>query len=89
MADGVLLAGEEDLDEVRAARAIVEEGRAASGRAGRPRIITYAEVDPAVPDLRATLLSLAEDLSAAGADAVAFHGTAASPDPRPFLDALG
>ncbi|WP_309067525.1 LLM class flavin-dependent oxidoreductase [Microbacterium sp.] len=88
LADGVLLTGEEDLDGLRAARAIVEEGRASSGREGRPRVITYAEVDPSRSDLRGTLLSLAEDLAAAGADAVAFHGTASSPDPRPFLDAL-
>jgi alkanesulfonate monooxygenase SsuD/methylene tetrahydromethanopterin reductase-like flavin-dependent oxidoreductase (luciferase family) len=88
LADGVLLAGEEDLDEVRAARKIAEEGRAASGRDGRIRLITYAEVDPTRSDLRGALLSRAEELAAAGADAVAFHGTAASPDPRPFLDAL-
>ncbi|WP_203136837.1 LLM class flavin-dependent oxidoreductase [Microbacterium sp. JZ31] len=88
LADGVLLTGEEDLDGLRAARAIVDEGRAASGREGRARVITYAEVDPTGTDLRGTLLSRAEELAAAGADAVAFHGTAASPDPRPFLDAL-
>ncbi|WP_345751775.1 LLM class flavin-dependent oxidoreductase [Microbacterium rhizophilus] len=88
LADGVLLTGDSGADGVRAARPIVDEGRAASGRDGRTRVITYAEVDPRQPGLRDALLSRAEALAAAGADAVAFHGTADAPDPRPFLDAL-
>lgn len=88
LADGVLLVGDTDAEALRAARAIVEEGRAASGRDGLPRVITYAEVDPAQPDLRGVLRARAEELAAAGADAVAFHGTFDAPDPRPLLDAL-
>lgn len=88
LADGVLLTGGTDPDALRAARAIIDEGRAASGRGGRARVITYAEVDPALPDLRGELRSRAEQLAAAGADGVVFHGTQASPDPRPLLDAL-
>lgn len=89
LADGVLLTGGTDADAVRAAAAIVAEGRAASGRGGTARIIVYTELDPTRPKLRDAMLTRAEELGAAGADAVAFQTTAEAPDPRPLLDALG
>ena len=88
LGDGVLLTGDTDVEALRAARAIVDEARAAAGREGRARVIVYTALDPGRSDLRDAVLRRTDELAAAGADAVAFHGTASSPDPRPFLDVL-
>lgn len=88
LADGVLLTAESDPEDVRAARAIVDEGRALSGRAGRTRLIVYTEVDPVGPSLPDRLRDRAAALSEAGADAVSFEAPASRPDPTPFIAAL-
>ncbi|WP_221583398.1 LLM class flavin-dependent oxidoreductase [Microbacterium sp. G2-8] len=88
LADGVLLTAESDESAVRAARTIVDEGRAASGRDGRTRLIVYTEVDPLGPSLAVRLRDRAALLGEAGADAVSFEAPASHPDPTPFIEAL-
>ncbi|MFE6734902.1 LLM class flavin-dependent oxidoreductase [Microbacterium sp. NPDC057650] len=91
LGDGVVLSASEERDEaavVRAAKEIVGEGAAHSGRVGRPRIIVYTELDPGLDALEARIADRVGALAEAGADSVVLHGTADAPDPRPYLDAL-
>ncbi|MGI6877360.1 LLM class flavin-dependent oxidoreductase [Microbacterium sp. gxy059] len=86
--DGVILDSTMSIDALPAARAAVDEGRAAAGRPGRSRVVVYAEVDTQQDALAARIEDRVGALAEAGADAVVLHGTGAHPDPRPHLDAL-
>lgn len=88
LGDGVVLSGGTSPDDVRAAREIIDEGYAASGRAGRSRVTVYVPVDTTAPDLRGRLRERAAEFGAAGADAVSFEAPSDAPDPRPIIDAL-
>lgn len=86
--DSVLLDASIDVEGLRRAREIIDEGHAASGRGGRARVRVYTELDPRSDALESRIADRIGELVDAGADAVAFQGTDESPDPRPFLDAL-
>lgn len=88
LGDGVVLTGGTDPDDVRAARLIIDEGYAASGREGRARVTVYVPVDTAEAGLAARLRDRAAEFAAAGADAVSFEAPADRPDPLPIIDAL-
>jgi alkanesulfonate monooxygenase SsuD/methylene tetrahydromethanopterin reductase-like flavin-dependent oxidoreductase (luciferase family) len=88
VADGVLLDSVADADGVRRARELVDRTRGEGGRAGRPQVTVYTEVDPGHTDLAALLRQRVAMLGEAGADTVVLQATAESPDPRPLLDAL-
>jgi alkanesulfonate monooxygenase SsuD/methylene tetrahydromethanopterin reductase-like flavin-dependent oxidoreductase (luciferase family) len=93
LGDGVVLASSEGAadggaGEVRAAKRIIDEGREESGRPGRTRVIVYTELDTGLDSLEARIADRIGPLAEAGADSVVLHGTAESPDPRPYLDAL-
>ncbi|OCG73272.1 LLM class flavin-dependent oxidoreductase [Microbacterium sediminis] len=88
LGDGVVLSGGTSPDDVRAARAIIDEGYAASGRDGRSRVTVYVPVDTTLPRLADHLRERAAAYGDAGADAVSFEAPADSPDPRPIIDAL-
>ncbi|REJ03910.1 LLM class flavin-dependent oxidoreductase [Microbacterium bovistercoris] len=91
LGDGVVLSASDGRDEaaiVRAAKEIVDAGRAHSGRPGGTRIIVYTELDPGLDALEARIADRVGALGEAGADSVVLHGTAAAPDPRPYLDVL-
>ncbi len=90
VADGVLLDSVTGPDVVRRGRALVDEGRAAAGRAGRAVVTVYTEVDPTQPS--ATLARQVPErvaaLHDAGADAVVLQATHEHPDPMPLVEAL-
>lgn len=86
--DGVLLDSVTDPDAVRRDRALVDEGREASGRPGRAVVTAYTEVDPAAPRLTDLVRDRVASLREAGADTVVLHGTGERPDPRPLAEAL-
>ncbi|WP_456286256.1 LLM class flavin-dependent oxidoreductase [Microbacterium sp. JZ70] len=86
--DSVLLDASIDVEGLRRARAIIDEGRQASGRGGRARVRVYTEIDPRADALENRIADRIAELVDAGADAVAFQGTDEAPDPRPLLDAL-
>ncbi|MDN4174625.1 LLM class flavin-dependent oxidoreductase [Nocardioides sp. SOB77] len=89
VADGVLIDHTgSDPDTVRRARAVVDEGRSASGRPGRAVVTVYTELDPAAPDLAARVADRVAEVRDAGADTVVLQGTDERPDPRPLLDGL-
>lgn len=90
IADGVLLDASADGSVVRRARELVDEGRAAGGRAGRARVTVYTEVDPVADpaSLAARVAERVAELAEAGADTVVLQATGDAPDPRPLLAAL-
>jgi alkanesulfonate monooxygenase SsuD/methylene tetrahydromethanopterin reductase-like flavin-dependent oxidoreductase (luciferase family) len=91
VSDGVLLDDVVDTAGMRRDRAILDGGRALSGRGGRASALVFTEVDPAATT-GAALASLVRDriamLVEGGADSVILHGTAAASDPRPLVEAL-
>jgi alkanesulfonate monooxygenase SsuD/methylene tetrahydromethanopterin reductase-like flavin-dependent oxidoreductase (luciferase family) len=91
LADGVILDSVDTADEVRAARELLAEGRAAVGRDGATHVTIFTDLDVAAEPLaarRERLLERAAELGEAGADSVVFHGTDAQPDPAPYIEAL-
>jgi len=88
--DGVLLDGVTDAATVARARALVDESREASGRAGRAVVKAYTEVDPTLAPgtLAEQVGERASRLREAGADTVVVQGSDRHPDPRPLIDAL-
>lgn len=90
VADGVLLDSVADAPRVRAARGLVDEGRAASARPGRAVVQVYTELDPAqpAPPLADQVAERVASLRQAGADTVVLQATAQHPDPRPLVEAL-
>jgi hypothetical protein len=86
----VLLDASADGSVVRRARELVDEGRAAGGRAGRARVTVYTEVDPVADpaSLAARVAERVAELAEAGADTVVLQATGEAPDPRPLLAAL-
>ncbi len=90
VADGVLLDGSADVEAVRRARVLVDEGRAASGRGGSAHLALFTEVDPDRPAsaLRDEVAARVGSLLRAGADSVVLQGSDQRPDPRPLVDAL-
>ena len=77
VADGVLLDSVTDPERVRAARRLVDEGRATPAR-----VTVYTQVEPHEVEERVSLLR------DAGADTVVLQGSGERPDPRPLVDAL-
>ncbi len=88
LADGVILDSVEGAGDLRAARELLAEGRAAAGRDGATQVTVFTEVDVAGGPLRERLLERAAVLGEAGADSVVFHGTGERPDPGPYIAAL-
>ena len=90
VADGVLLDSVTGPDVVRRGRALVDEGRASAGRAGRATVTVYTELDPTQPP--ATLAQQVPErvaaLLEAGADTVVLQATHDHPDPMPLVQAL-
>jgi alkanesulfonate monooxygenase SsuD/methylene tetrahydromethanopterin reductase-like flavin-dependent oxidoreductase (luciferase family) len=85
--DGVILDGEGTLDDVRRARELVDDARAASGRPGRGRIVAYAPIGTG-GGLAGRITDLVAALADAGADTVVLEASADAPDPRPLIEAL-
>ena len=77
-------------DDLRAARAEVDAGRAAAGRTDPYRVVVYIEPPTGLP--AAELIDVVErwtrDLGEAGATSVVFQGTAEAPDPGSLLRAM-
>lgn len=91
LADGVILDDVDTAEGVRAARELLAEGRAATGRDGATHVTIFTELDVAGEPLairRERLLERAAVLGAAGADSVVFHGTGGQPGPGPYIEAL-
>lgn len=88
LGDSVLLDDANDAPAVRAARAIVDEGREAAGRPGRPHVRVFTEIDPRGSGLAERLSDRVAELRDAGADSVAIQAPKDAPDPRALLDAL-
>jgi alkanesulfonate monooxygenase SsuD/methylene tetrahydromethanopterin reductase-like flavin-dependent oxidoreductase (luciferase family) len=91
LADGVILDDVDTAEGVRAARELLAEGRAATGRDGATHVTIFTELDVAAEPLatrRERLLERAAALGEAGADSVVFHGTGERPDPHPYIEAL-
>ena len=86
LADGVVLDGEGTLDDVRRARVLVDEARAAAGRPGRGRVVAYAPVETRGPELARRVRDLVAALADAGADTVVLEAPGDAPDPRPLID---
>ncbi|GAA1969129.1 LLM class flavin-dependent oxidoreductase [Nocardioides panacihumi] len=89
IADGVILDGEGTLDDVRRARDLVDEARAAAGRPGRARVVAYTPVDTRPSDLANRIAELVAVVAAAGADTVVLEAPEDAPDPGPIIEALG
>ncbi|MGW9112592.1 LLM class flavin-dependent oxidoreductase [Microbacterium sp. NPDC055683] len=87
--DSVLLDTVTGGQTVRDARAIVDEGRAASGRPGRTLVRTFTEIDPRAGAVAQQIADRVGELAEAGADAVAIQAPGDAPDPRAFLGAIG
>lgn len=91
LADGVILDSVEVPGDVRAARELLAEGRAAAGRDGATHVTIFTELDVAAQPVgtrRDRILERAAALGEAGADSVVFHGTGAQPGPGPYIEAL-
>lgn len=86
LADGVVLDGEQPLDDVRRARDLVDEGRAASGRPGRALVVAYLPTETRDPDLARTVADQVAAVVEAGADTVVLEAPEDAPDPRPLID---
>ena len=81
VADGTILVAGTGPDEVRRARGLIDEGRAAAGRDDEHRLIVYMSV-PGVAAADADEVSTAvRSLGAAGADTVVLQPTNESLDP--------
>jgi alkanesulfonate monooxygenase SsuD/methylene tetrahydromethanopterin reductase-like flavin-dependent oxidoreductase (luciferase family) len=90
LADGVILDRAATPDDVRAARAEVDAGRAAAGRTDPYRVVVYIEppADLPVGVLADVVTTAVRDLGDAGATSVVFQGSAEAPDPAPLLRVL-
>ncbi|HEY2239461.1 MAG TPA: LLM class flavin-dependent oxidoreductase [Streptosporangiaceae bacterium] len=88
LADGVILDSVDTAQQLRSARELLAEGRAAAGRDGATQVTVFTEVDVAGGPLAERLRERAAMLGEAGADSVVFHGTGERPDPGPFIAAL-
>ena len=86
--DGVLLDSGLSVEQVRAACAQAEEGRAAAGRSGEPfRTVVYVELDTKAGGLQERVDEAVGTLTEAGADTVVFQAPDEYPDPEPLIDA--
>lgn len=85
LADGVILDAAADPDGVRAARATVDEARAAAGRTGAFDVVVYVEIP--VGTGAATIRRTVAELADAGADTVVLQAPADAPDPLPLIAA--
>ena len=90
LADGVILDQAVTPDDVRAARAEVDAGRAAAGRTDPYQVVLYIEPPVGLPDdeLADVVGAAVRDLGDAGATSVVFQGSAEAPDPGALLRAL-
>jgi len=90
LADGVILDRAATPDDVRAARAEVDAGRAASGRTDPYRVVVYVEPPADLPagELADVVGASVRDLGAAGATSVVFQGSAEAPEAGPLIRAL-
>jgi alkanesulfonate monooxygenase SsuD/methylene tetrahydromethanopterin reductase-like flavin-dependent oxidoreductase (luciferase family) len=91
LADGVILDAAATPDDVRAACAEVDAGRAVGGRTDPYQVVVYVETPtgPAADELADVVARTVRDLGEAGATSVVFQGSDTAPDPRPLLTALG
>jgi len=87
IADGVILDAGQAPEDVRAALAHVEGGRA--GRSDPFRAVVYVELDATAPALRDRVADAVSAYARAGAGTVVLQATAAAPDPEPLIAALG
>jgi alkanesulfonate monooxygenase SsuD/methylene tetrahydromethanopterin reductase-like flavin-dependent oxidoreductase (luciferase family) len=89
VSDGAILEGSSTLDDIRKARELLTEGRAAGHLPGQPSIVAFSPVEPDAPDLPGQLRSQAAALAEAGADSVIFFSAADdNPAPEPIIEAL-
>jgi alkanesulfonate monooxygenase SsuD/methylene tetrahydromethanopterin reductase-like flavin-dependent oxidoreductase (luciferase family) len=90
LADGVILDRAATPDDVRAARAEVDAGRAAAGRTDPYRVVVYVEPPAGLPagELADVVEMSVRGLGDAGATSVVFQGSAEAPDPGPLIHAL-
>jgi alkanesulfonate monooxygenase SsuD/methylene tetrahydromethanopterin reductase-like flavin-dependent oxidoreductase (luciferase family) len=91
LADGVILDAVATADDLRAARAEVDAGRAAGGRTDPYQVVVYTEPPTDLPadQLADAVARSVRDLGAAGATSVVFQGSAEAPDPGPLIRAVG
>jgi alkanesulfonate monooxygenase SsuD/methylene tetrahydromethanopterin reductase-like flavin-dependent oxidoreductase (luciferase family) len=90
LADGVILDAAATPDDLRAARAEVDAGRAAAGRTDPYQVVVYLEppVGLSADELAEVVATSVRDLGGAGATSVVFQGSAEAPDPGPLLRAV-
>jgi alkanesulfonate monooxygenase SsuD/methylene tetrahydromethanopterin reductase-like flavin-dependent oxidoreductase (luciferase family) len=88
LADGVILDSVGAAEEVRAARELLAEGRAAAGRDGATQVTVFTELEVAGGPLKERMAERAAMLGQAGADSVVFHASGDQPDPGPHIEAL-
>jgi len=90
VADGVILDAVEAPDDLRAALADVDAGRAAAGRTDPYEVVVYIEPPAGLPadELADVVGRSVRDLGEAGATSVVFQGSAEAPDAGPLLRAL-
>jgi alkanesulfonate monooxygenase SsuD/methylene tetrahydromethanopterin reductase-like flavin-dependent oxidoreductase (luciferase family) len=88
LADGVILDSVGTAEEVRTARELLAEGRAAAGRDGATRVTVFTELEVAGGSLKERMAERAAMLGQAGADSVVFHASGDQPDPGPHIEAL-
>jgi alkanesulfonate monooxygenase SsuD/methylene tetrahydromethanopterin reductase-like flavin-dependent oxidoreductase (luciferase family) len=90
LADGVILDAVATPDDVRAACAEVDAGRATAGRADPYEVVVYVEPPAglAADDLADAVARSVRDMGEAGATSVVFQAGAEDPDPGPLLRAI-
>ncbi len=90
LADGVILDSVTTPQELQAARAEVDAGRAVAGRTDPVRVVVYLEPPAGLPqdELARLVATAVRDLGGAGADSVVFVPGPDTPDPAPLIRAL-
>lgn len=78
IADGTILDGSPGPGDVRRARALIDEGRAAAGRADHHHLVVYLGVDRLDAESAADVAGKVRALAEADADAVVLHHTQSS-----------
>jgi alkanesulfonate monooxygenase SsuD/methylene tetrahydromethanopterin reductase-like flavin-dependent oxidoreductase (luciferase family) len=87
-ADGTIIDSGTPLDQLRKARQLIDEGRAAGGRTDPHRIVVYLRTATG-PGAAATVAATARRWADAGAGTVVLQPTADDPDPAAFVRFVG
>ncbi|HEX3792792.1 MAG TPA: LLM class flavin-dependent oxidoreductase [Pseudonocardiaceae bacterium] len=88
LTDGVLLDSSAGPEDIRRARELLAEGRAAAGREGTGQVTVYTGLDTTAPGLRDRVAERIGVLAEAGADTVVLQAGGDQPDPTPLIETL-